>query len=203
MRGTGSQSESGFTLPEFLIAALIFLVVASSVFALLKDVQRSASYQTEVQSVLDNTRLAMQTIGRCLRQAGNDPLKTGVTGITMISPAELRVTADLTGSAGSGNPDKGDPDGDTLDSGENVTLRYNVGTRSMEAVTGSGAVQVIAGSISGLLFQCYNATGTPAAAGEAVHKVKVTISGASLLRDPETGRPFGLELSSDFDIATT
>ena len=99
-------------------------------------------------------------------------------------------------------PDKGDPDGDTLDSGENVTIRYNSTTRSLEAVTGTGSVQIIAGCISGLSFRYYNADGTPVIAGEDVRKVNVTISGASLLPDPGTGRTFGVQLSSDFEIAT-
>ena len=77
---------SGFGLTEFLMSTLVFLVMASMLFGLLVEIQRKASYQAEMQSVLNNTRLALQTVGRYLRQAGNDPLGIGVSGITIISP---------------------------------------------------------------------------------------------------------------------
>jgi hypothetical protein len=176
-------------------------VAASLLFSLLAEIQRKASYQAEVQSVLNNTRLAIQTVGRYLRQAGNDPEGIGISGVTVVNSTELRVESDLTGSSDPGNPDKGDPDGDTLDSGERITIRYNSTTRSLETVTGSGAVQIIAGSISEIVFRCYDSTGKPVTTGDDIRKVNVTISGASLIPDPETRRRFGVQLRSDFEIA--
>ena len=195
-----SRSDSGFGLTEFLMSTLVCLVFASMLFGLLVEIQRKASYQAEVQSVLNNTRLAMQTVGRYLRQAGNDPLGIGVSGITITSPTELRVESDLTGSGSPSSPDKGDPDGDTLDSGERITIRFNSASRSLETVTGNGAVQIIAGSISDILFRCYDSAGNPAIAGGDIRRVNVTISGASLLKDPTTRRRFGVQLHSDFEI---
>jgi hypothetical protein len=196
------ENQSGFGLAEFLMSSLILLIAASSVFGVLKDVQRSAGYQTEVQSVLNNTRLAILTVGRYLRQAGNDPLGSGQSGITIVSATEVRVKSDLTGSAGSGNPDKGDPDGDTFDSGEDLTIRYNSATRSLEVVTESGAVQIVAGYISGISFLYYDSNGEPAATGDDVRRINVTVSGTSLLPDPVTRRSFGVRLCSDFQVAT-
>jgi hypothetical protein len=196
------ESQSGFGLAEFLMSALILLITALSVFALLDDVQRSAGYQTEVQSVLNNTRLAVQTVGRYLRQAGNDPLGSGQSGITIISATEVLVKSDLTGSAGPTYPDKGDPDGDTLDSGESVTIRYNSRTRSLEIVPEGASAQVVASCISGLSFAYYDASGGLTTVGKDVRKIHVTISGASLLPDPVTRRSFGVRLSSDFQVAT-
>jgi hypothetical protein len=196
------KSQSGFGLAEFLMSSLILLIATWSVFGMLKDVQRNAGYQTEVQSVLNNTRLAIQTVGRYLRQAGNDPLGRGQSGITIVSAAEVRIKSDLTGSAGSGNPDKGDPDGDTSDSGEDLTIRYNSATRSLEIVTASGAVQIVAGYISGISFRYYDSSGGPVATGNDVRRINVTVSGTSLLPDPVTRRCFGVRLSSDFQVAT-
>lgn len=199
---TLQESQSGFGLAEFLMSSLILLIAALSVFGVLTDVQRSAGYQTEVQSVLNNTRLAMQTVGRYLRQAGNDPLGSGQSGITIVSATEVRVRSDTTGSAGSGNPDKGDPDGDTHDSGEDITIRYNSTTRSLEIITESGAAQIVAGYISGISFQYYDLSGGPTATGNDVRRINVTVSGTSLLPDPVTRRSFGVRLSSDFQVAT-
>jgi hypothetical protein len=196
------NTQSGFGLAEFLVSSLILLVTAASVFGLLSEVQRKTGYQSEVQSVLNNTRLAMQIVGRCLRQAGNDPQGKGIPGISIVGPSEVWIRSDLTGSAGSGNPDKGDPDGDTFDSGEDVTIRYNSTTRSLEIVPRGSSAQVVAGYISGLSFQYYDLAGGPAASGSDVCRVKVTISGTSLLPDPDTHRSFGVQLSSDFQITT-
>jgi type II secretory pathway pseudopilin PulG len=194
--------QAGFSLTEFLIAALIMLVVTFCAYGTLAEVQRSVSFQTEVQAVLNNTQLALQTSGRYIRQAGNDPLGSGVVGITIISSTEVRIQSDLTGSAGPGNPDKGDPDGDTNDSGEDVTIHYNGSTKSLEIIPGSGPAQVVAGYISGLSFRYYDADGKPTSRGDAVRKINVTVSGASLLPDPQTHQVFGVQLSSDFQVAT-
>lgn len=68
-----ASDEAGFTLAELMISMLIFLVLSSGVFALIIEMERAAGYQAEVQAVLNNSRLAIQTVGRLLRQAGNDP----------------------------------------------------------------------------------------------------------------------------------
>ena len=100
MKNAKADSQAGFGLIEFLVSTAILLVVASSVFGLISDVQRKTSYQPEVQSVLNNTRLAMHIVGRHIRQAGNDPLDTGLSGVTIISESAVKLQSDITGSAG-------------------------------------------------------------------------------------------------------
>jgi type II secretory pathway pseudopilin PulG len=197
-----TDGQSGFVLAEFLVSVLILLLVASSVFALLSEIQRKAGYESEVQAVLNNTRLAMDIVGRYLRQAGNDPLSSGLSGITLAEPSQVGIRSDLTGSASPGNPDKGDPDGDTLDSGEDVVIRHNSTTHSLEIVLGGSSAQVVAGYISDLSFLYYDDEGRPSASGADIRKIRVTISGASLLRNPYTNQKFGIQLISDFQVAT-
>jgi type II secretory pathway pseudopilin PulG len=134
--------ETGFTITEFLLSVMILLIITSAVFALLTESQREASYQTEIQSVLNNANIAMQTVERYLRQAGNDPFTSGLSGITIISATELRVQSDIKGSCGSSNPHKGDPDGDIEDSDENVLIRFNPRSRSIEVVSGNGSPMI-------------------------------------------------------------
>jgi hypothetical protein len=88
------------------------------------------------------------------------------------------------------------------DSNENVTIRYNGATMSLEIIPDGGPAQIVAGYISGLSFRYYDAAGQPAATGKDVRKINVTISGASLLPDPQTRQKFGVQLSSDFQVAT-
>ena len=69
------SAESGFSLVEFLLSSLILVIIAGAVFDLLGRTQRTASYQTEVQAVIESTRIAMETVERTISQAGNDPLQ--------------------------------------------------------------------------------------------------------------------------------
>jgi type II secretory pathway component PulJ len=196
------DKESGFTMTEFLTAALILMVISASIFRSLSDTQSSAAYQSEVHSVLDNTRLAMQLVERQIRQAGNDPFHTGVSGITIISGSQLRIRSDLTGSSGAGNPDKGDPDGDISDSNEDVTIRYNEAARTLELVPAGGPAQAVAGCISALTFQYFDANGNVTNVGSEVRRVRVSISGSSLQPNPLTRELFGVQITSDIEIAT-
>lgn len=195
------DDQSGFGFIEFLLSALIFLLITAFVFSLLSEIQRKTSYQAEVQSVLDNTRIAMLTVGRYLRQAGNDPQRKGFAGITLMNSSQIGIASDITGSDSPGNPDKGDPDGDILDSGEDIVIRYNSATRSLEVVPNGGSAQVVAGNISGISFLYFDSEGNPPSTGTAVCRVKVTIHGASLLADPDTHQIFGVQLCSEFQIS--
>jgi type II secretory pathway pseudopilin PulG len=199
--GPGS-SQSGLSLVEFLISAVVLLIVSAAVFSMLSELQRTASYQTEVQAVLNNVQAAMQVLERCVRQAGNDPRHTGLTGIELVSSSEVHIHSDLTGSAGNPNPDKGDPDGDIDDSGENLTIRYNSASRSIEIVPDGSSAQIIAGFISELNLECFDAGGNVTHAGQDVRTIKAIIKGSSTLPDPQTHRRFGMQLSSDILVLT-
>jgi type II secretory pathway component PulJ len=196
------NNESGFTIAELLTSAFILLVISASVFRSLSDTQSSAAYQSEVQAVLDNTRIAMQLIERHIRQAGNDPFEAGINGITIIGVGQLRIQSDLTGSSGAGNPDKGDPDGDITDSNEDVTIQYNKTARTLEIVPEGGPAQAVASYISGLSFQYFDANGNITNIGSEVRKITVSISGSSLQPNIQTREQFGVQITSDIEIAT-
>jgi type II secretory pathway pseudopilin PulG len=193
---------SGFTLTELLISTLILFLASAAVFSVLAEIQHTAGYQAEIQSVLNNTQIAMQIVQRYIRQAGNDPLNCGVVGITIVGPEEMRIQSDLTGSAGPGHPDKGDPDGDTGDSAENVAIRYNNNTRSLEVVPVGGPAQIIAGNISGVTFSYYDAAGGAAATAAEVRTIGISISGASLKPNPRTHQVFGVQLNSAIQLSS-
>jgi Tfp pilus assembly protein PilW len=192
-------TEAGFTLVEFLICSVVFLLVASNALAIMSDIQRTAAYQTELFSVLHSTRIALQTIERTIRQAGNDPLRNGFPGIIIINASSVQIQSDLTGSD-PGNPDKGDPDGDTDDTGENVTIRFNSQSRSIEIVPNGGTPQIIAGLISDLNFEYYDKDGVPTMVGSEVRKIAVVISGSSPIANPQTHQYFGVKLRSEIRI---
>jgi hypothetical protein len=193
--------ETGFSLVEFLICTACFLLVASAAFAILSDIQRTASYQTESKSVIHSSQIAMQTVERYVRQAGNDPFAKGFPGITIINASEVQIRSDITGSDG-GNEDKGDPDGDTDDSSENVIIRLNRQSRTLEIVPNGGSPQIITGYISDLQFQYYDSSGVPTSTGSDVRRIAVKISGASQIPNPQTHQFFGVILCSEIRIMT-
>jgi Tfp pilus assembly protein PilW len=190
--------DSGFSLVEFVISSAILLIICASIFALLAETQRSAGYQGEVQSVLENTRLALETVERFIRQAGNDPVGTGVSSLTIMSSSEIRLRSDLTGSAGA---DKGDPDGDTSDSGEDVTIRYDGSARSLELIPHPGSAQAIANYISAFSMQYYDSGGAATLMGGEVRRIRIDITGATTLPSPQTREIFSLQLTSEVQLA--
>jgi Tfp pilus assembly protein PilV len=194
-----AAADQGFSLVEFMLSSLILMVVAGSVFSLLGRTERTASYQSEIQNVLGNTRLGMETLQKVITQAGNDPLGAGFQGVTIVSATEVNIRADLTGSM-AGNPDKGDPDGDTVDAWENVTIRYNAGNSTIELVSG-GVAQPLVGNISAFSLQYFDQTGAATGAGADVRRINVTMTCTSPVPDPQTGKVFSVRLSSDVHLA--
>ncbi len=191
-------SEHGFSLLEFMLCSLIFLLVAGSVCGILSQTQRMASYQVEVQGVLEGTRYSLMTIERILQQAGNDPYRTGFPGISEMSATRVRVRADLTGLVCTGeplDPDRGDPDGDTMDSGEDVVINYDPAARTIQV-----NAQPVASNISAFALQYFDDSGGVTATGEQVTRIRVIITGQSTSADPQTGKVFGLQIASDVDL---
>jgi hypothetical protein len=200
-RAGKETDETGFTLVEFLICTAAFLLVASAAMSVLLDIQHTASYQTESYSVLHSTQIAMQTVERYIRQAGNDPFAIGFPRITVVNTAEVQIRSDLTGSDRI-NPDKGDPDGDADDSGENIIVRFNRQSRTLDIVHNGGSPQIIAGYISDLQFQYYDKDGAPTTVGSDVRRITIKISGSSPIPNPRTHQFFGVTLCSEIRIMT-
>ncbi len=197
-----NRNQSGFSLVEFLLTSLITLVIACAAFALLADVQRAAFRQADAQDAQNNVRSAMDAVVRNLRHAANDPLGAGFDGITIVSPAEVRLRSDFTGSEGTSDPDKGEADGDTDDSAEDVVLRYNAADRALEIVPGGGSPQAIASNISAFDLRFVDAEGNETAQATAIRAAKISITGEGALPDPFSKRPFSIQIIGYVRIAT-
>jgi len=187
---------AGFSLVEMLIAMLILCVLAASLFPLLNDFQRETAYRSETQAVFDNIRVAIETLEKYIRQAGNDPHGAGFQGITIISDQAVTIQADLKGSHG---PDKGDPNGDVSGPDETVTLRFNPANRSVEIVSG-GTAQIVCSRVNDLKFRYYDSDGNLTMDGSRVRRVAVTISGLADRPNPKTREVFGIELEREIRI---
>ena len=194
--GARDPGNDGFSIVELLMATLILGILTASMFPMLDDLQRETAYRSETQAVLDNIRVAIETLEKYIRQAGNDPYGTGFQGITIVSDQAVTVRSDLKGSHGS---DKGDPNGDVAGSDETVTLRFNPANQSVEVVAG-GTAQIVCNHIGDLKFHYYDADGNPAMDGSRVRRITVAISGLADLPNPKTREFFGIMLERELRI---
>lgn len=198
--GLSPGDAAGFSLTEFIIAAAILLVISLPLFQALNEIQKTAVNQADAQEVLDNTRSALETVRRLVLQAGNDPCGNGFEPISIVSPTEIRIRSDRTGSEAPGRPDKGDPDGDTGDSGENIAIRYNNMKQRLELIHGSGPAQIIAGNISDFRMEYFDSDGKSTDIGGRVRKIVVTISGMGSRKSYGAGKRFGIMLQGTIRI---
>ena len=196
MKTGKTKNGAGFSLVELLMALLILGIMTTSLFPLLDDFQRETAYRSETQTVVDNIRVAIETLEKYIRQAGNDPYGTGLDGITIVSDRAVTVRSDLKGSHGS---DKGDPNGDVAGSDENITLRFNPANQSLEIVSG-GTAQIVCNRIGDLKFRYYDADGNLTTDGSRVRRIAVTISGLADRPNPVTRKTFGIEFEREIRI---
>jgi Tfp pilus assembly protein PilW len=187
--------EGGFSLVEFLVSVVILMVLSAGIFTMLSDAQGTSGYQSQVLNVMENNRLAMNILGRYIVQAGNNPKAAAFAPVTINSSTEVRLRADVTGSAG-GN--QGDSDGDVSDSDEDITIRYNSNARTIELVDAGGTVRILAESISGFSMQYLDANGNTTSVGANVRSIGVTITGASSVANARTGKTYGQTLTGVF-----
>jgi type II secretory pathway pseudopilin PulG len=181
---------------ELLISTLILGILTASLFPMLNDLQRETAYRSETQAVLDNIRVAIETLEKYIRQAGNDPHGIGFQGVTIVSDQAVTIRADLKGSI---SPDKGDPNGDVAGPDETVTLRFNPVNQSVEVVAG-GTAQIVCNRIGDLKFRYYDADGNLTTDGSRVRRIVVTISGLAGWPKPGTREVFGIELEREIRI---
>jgi Tfp pilus assembly protein PilW len=198
-RDTSTGTESGFSLVEFLIAAVILVALGATAFSAMAEMQRTASYQTEVQSVNQNLRIAMDTLSRYVKQAGNNPRAAAFEGITITGATQVRLRADVTGLAG-GN--LGDSDGDTADLDEDVTIRFNAAQRSIEMVLPNGDTRSIANYVTGFSMQYFDRLGVATGVGADVRRIRITITAGTLVAHPQTHRIYRITEASDVQVAT-
>jgi hypothetical protein len=194
------SDEQGFGMAEMLIASALLVLIGGAALGLLGQVEQIASSQTDLQSVLQSGLVSLDLLGRILRQSGNDPCNAGIRGLSSAAANETRVCSDVTGSAAPGDPDKGDPDGDTDDSYEDVVIRYDQSADTVQLVTVGGGVQTVAENISALALEFFDPSGTPVGPGPDASRARITLTSTSRTVSPRTRRPFSLRISSEVQL---
>jgi hypothetical protein len=187
-------------MAEMLISSLLLVLIGGAAFGLLGEIEQIAASQTDLQSAVQSALISVDLLGRVLRQSGNDPRDAGLCGLSRIAGDEIRVRSDITGSAAPGDPDKGDPDGDTDDTYEDIVIRYDQSADTVQLVTVGGGVQTVAENISALSLEFFDQSGAAVGAGPDASRARITLTSASRTVSPRTRRPFSLRISSEVQL---
>jgi len=189
------KQQRGFSLLELMISVTILTLVSGSVLLFMKNQQSYRAEQTYATAV-ENARIAIDTICRYLRQAGNNPQAATFIPLSYSSNT-LTIRSDLTGSKASGNPldSSGDPDKQLTAAFEQITVKYESDTHRILLDVGYGE-DTLADNISGLAFQFLDSTGTATADMAQVSEVTVTMKADSSESDSRTGKHNSITLTS-------
>jgi Tfp pilus assembly protein PilW len=186
--GRRSLGEGGFTLVEFMIAALIMTIVLGGTVALATQIQQAYGTQLDDVAVEQEARYALDWIARDLRSAASDPYEIIADAQEVwIDPNagadvddSIRLQADI-------NP----PDGVLDDDGENVTIALdsanNVITRLDANADDPAALAMTEAIFTDLSFTFLNAARVATANSELVAYVQVQVTARSKARNPNTG----------------
>ncbi len=183
------KSERGYSLLEFLLVAVIFVLLSGSVFSLIVNGQRQFTAEEDFKEAVQNARMAMEVVARMVREIGNNPSRIpcddpNVPRLTEISSSRIRFISDLTSTSGQGDPD-GRIDGPL----ENVTIEFDDVNDSITIRSGSGSAQPMAKDILALRFEGFDRNGNATTDPACVVKLRITILAAAPERNlQESGR---------------
>jgi hypothetical protein len=194
------ESHGGFGSLEMLISLVLVLAISGAALGILVQVERVAAVQADFESARDGALVAIDLVERILRQAGNDPSSSGISPLTALSSCEVRTRADLTGSGGPAEPDKGDPDGDTEDAYEDVVIRYAQSADTLRLESAGGGVQTVADNLSAFAIELMNDAGGAVAAGECAARARISLTSRGRSVDPQTRLAFAMRLSGDVEL---
>ena len=171
-------SEKGFTLVEFMIAALVMSFVLGGTVMLATQLQQSYSTQLDEAALEQEARYALDWIARDLRQAASDPYHE------IDSDEELFIDPN-----GGGDPDDSiriqadinPPDGVLDDDGENVTIEFDAvnGVITREDTIATTTEDMTDGIFTDLQFTFLDSARTATTDPDNVAYVRVQVTAQS------------------------
>jgi Tfp pilus assembly protein PilW len=186
-----SKSEGGFTLVEFLIAALMMSIVLGGTVGLATRIQEGYQSQLDDMVVEQEARYALDWIARDLRSADSDPYGVIAANQGIIldpnggadNNDSIRVQADI-------NPVNGAIAG--ANSGENVTIAISgnagdVNRAITRADTGAAATPMTDTIFTDLSFTYLDRNRAVTATPDLVAYIQVQVTARSRGRNTSTG----------------
>ena len=187
------ESESGFTLVEFMISSLIMMIVMGGTLLLATRIQEGYQFQTDDTVVEQEARYALDWIARDLRSAGSDPYNiiANNQGIFLDpngganNDDSIRIQADISPNG---------PDGDIGDAGENITIALDTVNRVItRADTNSAAPAAVAMTdtiFTDLSFTFLDASRTVTATSDLIAYIQVQVTARSRGRNAQAAGGF-------------
>lgn len=188
--------QYGFSLLELMISLTLLTVVSGSVLLLVRENQQLYRAEQDYTAAVQNARGTLDLIARYIRQAGNNPMAATFSPLSYSNNA-LTIRSDLTGSAAAQNPleSSGDPDKQLTAAFEQITVRYDSGTKQILLDVGYGE-DTLAENINQLQFSFYDSAGAATADMSQVTQVAITLEALSSAVDPQTKKANSLTLST-------
>jgi type IV pilus assembly protein PilW len=192
-------SEQGFTLVEFMIAALIMTMVLGSTVALATQMQQVYSTQLDDAGLEQEARYALDWIARDLRSAGSDAYgQIAANQEFFIDPNgggdpddSIRFTADI-------NP----ADGATDDVGEDITIDLRSGVITRDDTNAALTEDMTDAIFTDLQFTFLDGTQAATTDPTKVAYVRVQVTAQSRAWNPNIGAFPSSTLSTDVRLRT-
>jgi prepilin-type N-terminal cleavage/methylation domain-containing protein len=194
-------SEKGFTLVEFMIAALVMSFVLGGTVMLATQLQQSYSTQLDDAALEQEARYALDWIARDLRQAASDPYHE------IDSDQELFIDPN-----GGGDPDDSiriqadinPPDGVLDDDGENVTIEFDAvnGVITREDTVASTTEDMTDGIFTDLQFTFLDGGHTATTDPSNVVYVRVQVTAQSRAWNSNLGERPSFTLAKEVRVRT-
>ena len=194
-------SEKGFTLVEFMIAALVMSFVLGGTVMLATQLQQSYSTQLDEAALEQEARYALDWIARDLRQAASDPYHE------IDSDQELFIDPN-----GGGDPDDSiriqadinPPDGVLDDDGENVTIEFDAvdGVITREDTIATTTEDMTDGIFTDLQFTFLDSSRTATADPDNVAYVRVQVTAQSRAWNSNLGERPSFTLAKEVRVRT-
>jgi len=175
--------EKGFTLAELLIALAISGIILGTIAGIFIMQRKTYDIQEQITEMVQTARAAVDMMSREIKMAGHDPTGAGFDGITYDAD-QLQIKVDIYKKNSTG-----DPDGDTLDSNENIIYKYydehSKYPYQIKRKTGKGYFQPFAENIKEFKFDYLDSTGNATTTNADIRQIKITIPARTSKPDPD------------------
>jgi prepilin-type N-terminal cleavage/methylation domain-containing protein len=194
-------SDQGFTLVEFMIAALIMTFVLGGTVMLATQMQQAYGTQLDDAGLEQEARYALDWIARDIRSAGSDTYyEIDEDDKLSIDPNgggtaddSIRIQADI-------NP----PDGVLDDDGEDITIALDTvnGVITREDANAGVTENLTDGVFTDLKFTFLDSTRTVTASATAVAYVQIEVTAQSRVWNNHLGDRNRVTLSTEVRVRT-
>jgi type II secretory pathway component PulJ len=179
-KGKRTSTISGFSLVEMLISITLLTLLLGGVFNVVWRVEKGYANEKRVSAMQQNQRYTLEMMTKAIRNAGNNPEGIALDKLNLDPDGNqqydsIRIQSDC-------NP----PDGDILDSEEDVQYRVsNSQLLYRDGPPGSAEVS-IAGNIQSLSFSAFDGDGNATTDPNLMSAIVITVTATAERRNLQT-----------------